>query len=106
MILANGIKIEKSIFDTGKERDGKPDFLGGMLYFEVPTDCDLIILCGNSGGGYRPYRCLLPHQVYYKDLEKDFEENNFEAIYCLPVRSKDAILLAGKNDYAIKRWKK
>jgi len=90
--IAKGIKINKSSFDVD-----------GQIDFKVPKDCDLIILCGNSGGGYRPYQCLLPHQVYVKDIKKTFEEKHFEVIYALPVKSCESILLVGRDDY-LSRW--
>lgn len=101
--LAKGITIGKSIFD---HQDKESLFQEGRLVFKNPEDFDLVILCGNSGGGYIPYRCLLPHQVYVAELKKAFEEYHFEVIYALPVRSRDAMLLVGKSDYEINRWEK
>ena len=94
MEKAKGIKISRSVFDEE----------GGCFNFEVPKYCDLIILCGNKGGGYVPYRCLLPHQVYLKDIKEKFKESDFEAIFVLPVKSKNAFLIAGKDDYCINKW--
>ena len=92
--IAKGVKIEKSVFDRE----------GGVFDFEVPKDCDLIILCGNKGGGYIPYRCLLPHQVYLKDIKKTFEEEKFEVIYVIPVNSKKSFKIAYNGEYGKSRW--
>lgn len=108
ILLAKGIKIGKSIFDTNiaGERDGKGLAMGGRLDFEVPKDCDLIILAGNKGGGYVPYQCLLPHQVYVEDIKKAFDEYHFEVIYVLPVKSADSILLVARSKYSLDRWQR
>lgn len=99
--LANGVEIRKSIFDKTED---KPLALGGRLDFEVPKDCDLIILMGNKGGGYVPYSCLLPHQVYMDDIKNTFEEKGFEVIYVVPIKSSDPFHIAFNGDYGKQRW--
>lgn len=92
--LAKGIKIEKSTFD--KE--------GGVFDFEIPKHYDLIILAGNKGGGFVPYSCLLPHQVYLSDIKETFEKTDFEVIYVIPVKSKLPFHIAFNGDYGKRRW--
>lgn len=108
VILADGLEIGKSIFDTNiaGERDSKGLALGGHVDFDVPADCDLVILMGNKGGGYVPYRCLLPHQIYMDDLKADFEKHFFEVIYVLPVSSKAPFQIAYSGTYGKQRWAK
>ncbi len=89
-----GIKIRKSGFG------GK----GGMFDFEIPKDCNLVVLAGNKGGGYEPYRCLLPHQVYLSDIKKTFEETDFEVIYVIPVDSEFPFPIAFNGNYGKQRW--
>ena len=90
------VTITKNAFDTH----------GGGVSFEIPKDCDLIILCGNSGGGYQPYQCLLPHQVYIKDLKETFKEKHFEVITIIPVKSDTAMDIAYNGMYGEQRWGK
>ena len=92
--LAKGITIEKSYFDKD----------GGMLNFNIPKVCDLVILCGNKGEGYKPYKCLLPHQVYLEDIKKAFEEYGFEVITLFPVKSNSNFNIAYNGKYGEKRW--
>ena len=93
--FSKAVTITKNSFDT----------LGGGVSFETPKDCDLIILCGNKGGGLSPYRCLLPHQVYVKDLKKTFKETGFEVITMIPVKSDTSIDLAYNGMYGEQRWR-
>ena len=90
------VTINKSAFDTH----------GGGLDFEIPKDCNLIILCGNKGGGLVPYRCLLPHQVYVKDLKETFKETGFEVITIIPVKSNISVDIAYNGMYGEQRWGK
>ena len=106
--IADCVKIKKSIFNNPpipKGRKKAKKFLGGMLDFKVPKNCDLIILCGNNGDGYIPYRCLLPHQVYLSDIRETFEEEGFEVIYVVPVNSKLPFAIAFNGEYGEQRWK-
>jgi len=96
MVFSNAVKITKDAFDTH----------GGGVHFKIPKDCELIILMGNRGGGYVPYKCLLPHQVYVNDLREDFEEHDFEVISVIGVKSKDVFNIVYKDDYGFKRWGK
>lgn len=90
------VKIKGSGFDE----------LGGMVDFDLPKGCDLIILMGNKGGGYVPYNCLLPHQVYVSDLREDFDKHGFEVISLVGINSKDPFQIAFKDDYGFQRWSK
>lgn len=92
--IAKIAKIEKSSFDED----------GGMFNFEIPKDCDLIILAGNKGGGYIPYNCLLPHQVYLSDIKETFEKEHFEVIFMIPFNSKEPSPIAFNGDYGQQRW--
>lgn len=93
-LTAKGVEIKKSTFDS----------TGGMLSFEVPKDCNLIVLMGNRGGGYVPYRCLLPHQVYLRDIREAFEKHAFEVIYVVPISSEAPFPIAYANEYGRGRW--
>ncbi len=95
MVFGKTVKITKNSFDTH----------GGGVNFKVPKDCDLIILMGNKGGGYIPYKCLLPHQVYVSDLREAFEKEHFEVICVVGVKSSDVFPIAYKNGYGLQRWK-
>lgn len=103
VILAEGVEIGKSIFDS---RPGERLAMGGALRFKTPEDCDLVVLMGNTGTGYKPYRTLLTHQVYVDDLKKDFEKHHFEVIYVLPVSSKAPFQIAYNGEYGKQRWAK
>lgn len=102
--LAKGVKIGRSIFDDDERVKQRGLANGGRLDFEVPKDCDLVILMGNKGDGHIPYRCLLPHQVYVDDIKKAFEEQHFEVIYILPVSSKAPFQIAYNGNYGKQRW--
>lgn len=105
IILAKGIEISKSIFDSGNKREGKPLFRGGCLSFDIPEECNLIILCGNKGEGHQTsFRCLLPHQIYVDDLKEIFEKEHYEVITLFPVRSSENINVAYRDDDSKKRW--
>ncbi len=95
MVFDKVVKVTKSNFDT----------TGGNVDFQVPKGCDLIILMGNRGGGFVPYQCLLPHQVYVNDLRKAFKEHGFEVIYVIGVKSKDTFPIVYANAYGFGRWK-
>ena len=43
---------------------------GDMLIYDIPKDCDVIILCESNNSGMKPRRVLLPHQVYRKTIEE------------------------------------
>lgn len=94
IILAKGVKLEKSTFDS----------TGGMLDFKLPKDCDLVILMGNRGGGYVPFSSLLPHQVYLNDLREVCKEEGFEVIYAVGIKSDDPFHIAFKGEYGKQRW--
>jgi hypothetical protein len=96
ILLAKGVKLEKSIFDE----------TGGMLSFELPEGYDLIVLAGNKGQGYIPYKVLLPHQVYLTDLKETFEKNFFEVIYVLPVKSELPFQIAYNGKSGKQAWVK
>jgi len=53
--------------------------------FMPDIDHDLVVVCGNRGGGYEPICVRLPHQVYVKEFSK------VEGLSLLPVRSADHI---------------
>lgn len=99
-------KNKKMVFSSNVEvrkEDLEDQFGGVKIYFK--EKCDLIILMGNSGTGLKPYQCLLPHQVYVRDLRETFEENDFEVIKIVGVMSKDVFPIAYRNDYGFQRWK-
>lgn len=96
MVFSKAVKITKNAFDTH----------GGGVDFDIPKDCDIIILMGNRGGGYEPYKCLLPHQVYVSDLREDFEEYHFEVIYVVGINSEDVFQIVYKDNYGFQRWSK
>ncbi len=98
LIVAKGIEIKESNFGGGL----------GMLDIvdQVPKTCDMVILCHNSGGGYKPFWCGLSHQVYKQDLQEFFDKENCESVFALPVDSKKAFLVATRDKYAKQRWEK
>jgi hypothetical protein len=99
--LPAGVTIHKSIFDTDAHQELR---FGGMLNYEMPEGCDLVILMGNRGGGYEPYRCLLPHQIYMDDIKEAFEKEGFEVIYVAPLSARAPFPIAFNGDYGRKRW--
>ena len=103
MILAKGLRVGDSIFDTDRKK-GEKRKIGGMVYFDVPDDCGLIVLAGNNGGGHQPFCSLLPHQVYMDNLRDVFKEKDFELISVLPVRSQEVFNLVYRDQYSKQRW--
>lgn len=97
-----GMRFSKCVRVTKEELNDQ----FGSISFDVPKDCDLVILMGNRGTGYIPYRCLSPHQVYINDLRETFEKENFEVIYVVPVNSDTPFQIAYKNGYSEQRWSK
>lgn len=95
ILIAKNVEKHKSCFDS----------VGGMLSFELPEGCTAVILVGNSGGGWKPFRFLLPHQVYLKDIAKAFADHHFEVIGVVPIVSADIFPVVYKNDYSKQRWK-
>ena len=95
MVFSKSVKLTKSAFDTH----------GGGVNFQVPKDCNVVILMGNKGSGLRPYQLLLPHQIYVSDLREKFEKEGFEVIVLVPVNSKDYMDVAYRDNYSYERWK-
>lgn len=98
--MKHGFLLPKGI----KTHDVEP--FGRMIDITTPNDCNLIILCGNNGTGHQPFRCLLPHQIYTKDIKETFVEESYEAIFALPVNSKDTVFIAARDKYSLQRWKR
>jgi hypothetical protein len=98
IIPADGVTFHKSPFDDTHN--------GGMLDFEIPEDCDAVILMGNKGGGYAPLQCLLPHQVYGKNLREMAEKERWEVFYIIGIKYSDIFPVAYNGDYGKKRWEK
>lgn len=100
-------KNNKMVFSCNvevKEEDLETQFPGVKI--KIKGDYNLIILMGNRGFGYQPYKCLLPHQMYVNDIRESFEENDFEVIYFVGIKSKDVIPVAYKDQYGFQRWVK
>lgn len=98
-------KNKKMVFSENvevKESDLEDQF--GSVRIRFKEKHDLIILMGNKGGGYTPYRCLLPHQVYVRDIREAFEENHFEVICVVGVKSSNVFPIAYKDGYGHQRW--
>ena len=106
ILFSKSVKIGRSIFDSDDSVAKRGLANGGRVDFDVPEDCDLVILMGNKGGGYVPYRCLLPHQVYVDDLKDAFEEKHFEVIYVIPINSESTFQIAYNGSYGKQRWGK
>jgi len=53
---------------------------GNIFSAEIPDDCELVIVCENSGGG-----CCLPHQVYVAEFSAK------PGLAIIPVRCKDIV---------------
>ena len=47
--------------------------------FDIPNTHPLkdncVILCRNNGGGWKPFKFLLEHQVYLEDIKEDMKEH-------------------------------
>lgn len=66
---------------------------------EVPSKIrnkyDIVILCTNDGTGLKPFRLLLPHQVYKKDLQEVIANyasesgRPLDSIFAIPASSED-----------------
>lgn len=53
--------------------DTVPTHFGDM--YKVDADgADAIIVLFNIGGGWQPYRMLLPHQLYEKDVQEQLNK--------------------------------
>jgi len=63
-----------------------------IVPYNVAGETTLIILCSNKGGGWQPYACMLPHQVYRHDIRKYLREHPdvFE-VAAFPVKSDSFI---------------
>lgn len=94
MVFSKNAKVTKKDLD---------DQFGGVE-IKFKEKYDLIILMGNSGGGLRPYKCLLPHQVYVNDLREAFEEHHFEVICIVGIESSNVFPIAYKDGYGFQRW--
>jgi hypothetical protein len=77
---------------------------GGTLTYPGQGEAGLIILVGNKGGGWEPFACRLPHQVYEKDLERVFADRHFEMIAAFPVDPSSVIPIAYRGEYEKQRW--
>jgi hypothetical protein len=86
-----------------KKEDLENQFGGVKINFK--DEHDLIILMGNKGGGHKPYRCLLPHHVYVRDIREAFEKEHFEVICVVGIKSSDVFPIAYKDGYGFQRWK-
>ncbi len=61
---------------------------GDFYNFEMPKECDVVILAINRGFGLEPRQLLLPHQVYKEKIEK----LNY-GVVLIPASSKNYIIL-------------
>jgi hypothetical protein len=76
-----------------------PTSFGRMLDFEIPKDCDIVIIAVNEGTGLKPLRLSLPHQLYEDDVMQMLEELNglsINDVVVIPARSSDYITVAHK----------
>ena len=66
---------------------------------KVRNTYNIVVLCTNNGSGLKPYRLLLPHQIYKKDLQEilaqDAREHGraIDSIVAIPGHSEDYINL-------------
>lgn len=101
-VLADGIKIDGQEGDTITSRNG-----GGFDYGKkIPHSCDMVVVCGNKGGGYVPISVCMPHQLYSLGVQKMINEGEWEAIYVLPFVAKESVLVACRDKYSKERWDK
>ncbi len=96
MVFSSNIKIRKAEFEKNFSN----------INLKINDKYDLIILMGNKGGDYIPYRCLLPHQVYIDDLRNAFEEEGFEVISVVGIKSDEVFNIVYKDAYGFQRWGK
>ena len=69
---------------------------GTVVKFNVPDECDAVILCANYGGGLKPLTILLTHQIYKEYLEKLLEDRTIRELVVIPIRSKEYLTIATK----------
>lgn len=81
MTARKNARIEKSPF-------------GDRFEFDVPEGAYAVVVCENRGGGWRPLKFLLPHQVYVKDYEADVQ------LVAFPITTPPIKLRAGKKFYS------
>lgn len=67
---------------------------GTVIKFKVPDDCGAVVLCANYGGGLKPLKILLPHQIYKEDLEKLLEDRTIREVVVIPIRSEEYLTIA------------
>lgn len=60
---------------------------GEIIKFDMPHDCDIVIVCVNNGFGLKPKQLLMPHQIYDKNMRVLLEEH--KEVTLIPARSKD-----------------
>lgn len=64
---------------------------GKMLKYQIPPDCDMVILCIDLYR-HQPVHVLLPHQVYLKDLSVLVREHpGVRGITIIPCRSGEKL---------------
>lgn len=90
--------------DKVKKNSGFAAYTGFGVTLDIPKGTDLVVLAGNRGGGYEPYRCLLPGQIYETNLQQAFDDREFESIFAMPVRSDEPILVAARSEAYLKKW--
>ena len=64
----------------------KSTAFGDMLVFDMPDDCDVVLLAQSHPAGMRVKKVLLPHQVYRKTIEELGGD-----VVLIPARARDYI---------------
>ncbi len=69
---------------------------GDMCVFDMPDDCNIVILAVNKGFGLRPVSLCLPGQVYVETIQKLLEEHQAKEIVAIPASSDNYISIIGE----------
>ncbi|PQO47393.1 hypothetical protein [Blastopirellula marina] len=69
---------------------GFASYTGKTVLFNLPDECDMIVVCRNVGGGHIPVKVLLRHQLYIETLVRILEEHPHTRCFSvLGVRSNE-----------------
>jgi hypothetical protein len=69
-------------------RESKP--FGDIPVYDLPGDCNSLVLAFHDGSTIRPYRVMLPGQVYTKTLEQLLKEHpEAKEFWVIPFNHED-----------------
>lgn len=67
---------------------------GEYLDFNMPFECDMVVICINKKYGHEPKYICLPHQIYKVKLKDLIIEHNAESITIIPYKNYDKFTIA------------